>query len=135
MLPYFWTLWPCVSMHRVAGIRINAGLALGRAPESGMTVKSSSPPGLPAGIARPLIEAAQSVATIAPWEFMSDLELIGLRDEAGDELHVASVLGRLGTLFGIVIYRHDTGLRWIHSVVASRSAPAPLSGLEEMDCL
>ena len=100
-----------------------------------MTAKFSSPPGLPAGIAGPLIEAAQSVATIAPWEFMSDLELIGLRDEAGDELHVASVLGTLGTLFAIVIYRHDTGLRWIRSVAASRSAPARHSGLEDMDCL
>src|SRR5947207_6171082 len=86
-------------------------------------------------MARPLVQAAQSIAAIKPWEFMSDLELLGLRDESSAELHVASILGMLGTLFAVVIYRHDAGLRWIHELATTRAAPDHYEGLENNDCL
>jgi hypothetical protein len=97
--------------------------------------KAYLPAGLPAEIGRPLIEAAQSVEAVAPWEFMSDLEVIGLREESTGELHLASILGGMGTLFAVVIYRHDAGLRWIHNVLMDRTAPDPSAGLEDMDFL
>jgi hypothetical protein len=77
----------------------------------------------------------ERVAEVAPWEFMSDLELIGVRDEGTGQLYIASVLGTLGTLFAIVIYRNDAGLRWIHEVATKREEPDLRTGLEEMDCL
>jgi hypothetical protein len=46
-------------------------------------------------LARPLVAAAQAVAQIAPWEFMADSELIGVRDERNGELRVGSILGSL----------------------------------------
>jgi hypothetical protein len=47
------------------------------------------PPALPTpDVTRALLGAAESVRLLAPWEFMSDLEIIGLRDDATDELHL-----------------------------------------------
>jgi hypothetical protein len=66
---------------------------------------------------------------------MSDLEIIGMRDDATGELYIASILGTLGTMFAVVIYRNDAGLRWIHEMVSSRTQPDPQSLLEGMDCL
>src|SRR5436190_1548345 len=92
------------------------------------------PPSLRPEISQPLLAACDLIASIAPWEFMSDLEIIGMRDEATGELYVASILGTLGTMFAVVIYRHDAGHRWIRNIIASREAPGPET-LEDMDCL
>jgi len=91
------------------------------------------PLSLPAEIGCPLLTAAQHVSKLAPWEFMSDLELLGLRDDATGELYVASILGTLGTMFAVVGYRNENGLRSIQNIVASREMGP--QALEEMDCL
>lgn len=44
-------------------------------------------------IARPLLAAAERIDCLEPWTFTSDLELIGMREEATGKLHVASILG------------------------------------------
>ena len=100
-----------------------------------MFAKPTVPAPLPSEIARPLLSAAERVAAFKPWEFMSDLELIGLHDDRTSELHVALVLGNLGTMFAVVIYRHDAGLRWIHEVATTRAAPDRYAGLENNDYL
>lgn len=92
-------------------------------------------PALSPEVSRPLLAAAERIATVAPWEFMSDLELIGMRDEAAGNLYVASILGTLGTMFAVVIYRNDAGLRWIHNLATTRTVPDASEGLEDMDCL
>ena len=58
------------------------------------------PPFLSHDVARSLLAAAERIAVAAPWEFMSDLEIIGLRDDATGELYIASILGTLGTNSG-----------------------------------
>jgi hypothetical protein len=98
-------------------------------------VKPKPPPALPKDVVQRLLEAAARVGAYKPWEFMSDLELIGLREEATGELHVASVLGTLGTMFAVVIYRHDTGLRWIKNIAVTRAIPDSDEGLENLDHL
>jgi hypothetical protein len=65
---------------------------------------------------------------------MSDLELIGMRDDARN-LYVASVLGCLGTLFAVVIYRNAAGLRGIHEIATTREPADAQQMFESMDYL
>ena len=92
-------------------------------------------PDLSTEIYRPLLEAAERVARIAPWEFMSDLEVIGMRDDSTGELYAACILGALGTMFAVVIYRNDAGRRLLHHMLTERAVPASSDWFEEMDCL
>ncbi len=87
-----------------------------------MSSKSKLPPGLPAEVARPLLAVAERIRPLAPWKRMLDSHLIGLRDDASGELQIASVLGTLGTMFAIIIYRHEGGLRWIHQMATAGEA-------------
>jgi hypothetical protein len=67
---------------------------------------------------------------------MSDLHLIGLRDETSGELQVASILGALKQVFAVLIYRNEVGLRWIHKMsTIGRATPDHDEGLETMDYL
>ncbi len=93
------------------------------------------PAALSPEVAGPLLAAAAPIARIAPWEFMSDLELLGMRDEPAGNLYVASILGTLGTMFAVVIYRNDAGLRWVHDLATRRAPPDRLTRMEDLDCL
>jgi hypothetical protein len=98
--------------------------------------KSILPAGLPAEIGRPLLGLAQRVAFLEPWESMSDLHLIGLRDEATGELQVASILGRLREVFAVLVYRREAGLRWIYNVSTTGETSSDHDlDLEAMDYL
>jgi len=88
-----------------------------------MPKKCILPRGLAAEIGRPLVNLAQRVAWLEPWESMSDLHLIGLRDEATSELQVASILGSLRQVFAVLIYRCDAGLRWIYHLATTGGGP------------
>lgn len=66
---------------------------------------------------------------------MSDLELVGMRDDATGKLHIASVLGTLGTVFAVVIYRNDPGLRCVYEIVSTRSQPESRDMFEGLDYL
>ena len=48
---------------------------------------------------------------------------------------MASILGTLGTMFAVICYRNDTGLRWIHRAVSTRTPIEGPKGMEEMDFL
>lgn len=100
-----------------------------------MCAKAVMPPGLPAEVARPLVQAAERVADLKPWEFMSDLHLIGVRDETTGELLVASVLGALREVFAVVFYRGEVGKRWILKMATEPIDSDPEGILEAMDFL
>ncbi len=100
-----------------------------------MRKKSYLPPGLPPELARPLVAATQRVAELKPWEFMADLHLIGVRDEVTGELHVASVLGALREVFGVIFYRGAVGLRYIHKMALEPVGPDPEVVIEALDYL
>ncbi len=95
----------------------------------------SWPAGLSPQIATPLVQAAGRVAALKPWEYMSDLYLIGLRDDNTRELQVASVLGTLREVFAVVIYRNAAGLRWIHAMATEHGPCDPDAQLEALDFL
>ncbi len=98
-----------------------------------MSKTSQSPPGLPADIARPLAAACARVAELKPWEFMSDLHAVGVRDGPTGALHVASVLGTLRQVFGIIFYRGPLGLAYIHKMVTEPGTPDPEVVIEALD--
>ena len=93
------------------------------------------PPSLKSEIAQPLTAVAERICQAAPWKYMSDLELIGMRDDASGNLFVASILGTLGTMFAVVVYRNGPGLRSIHELATTRRALDNDLALETMDCL
>jgi hypothetical protein len=82
-----------------------------------------------------MLAVAERIFEIAPWEFMSDLELLGLRDDTSGKLHAGSILGTLGTMFAVMLYRNDAGLRSIHDLVSSRVVPESDDSLEGLDYL
>jgi len=58
---------------------------------------------------RGLFEAAFRIKEMAPWKWMVETEMFGIRD--GDEPCYVSVMGYLGEHLGISVYRGDGALR------------------------
>ena len=97
-------------------------------------LNSASP--VPVAVTRQLVAAAEKFFRLAPWRFMSDLHLVGLRDEVTGELRVASVMGALGEVFGVGCYRGAAGLGWLHAMATSDEASTDSTAfLEGLDCL
>jgi len=86
-------------------------------------------------VAIELVTAADRIGKLKPWTFMSDHEVIGVRDGARGELRIASVIGELREVLGVVFYRGPEGLRYIHTLLTEEEAPEPARVLEGMDCL
>jgi len=82
----------------------------------------------------PLLEVADRIAQLKPWEFFSDVDLIGVRDETNGDLRVACILGGLKEVFGVLIHRHDAGRRYLYDTV-NHTALAFEEGLEDIDYL
>jgi hypothetical protein len=87
------------------------------------------PAALRTDLARPLVAAAQALAQIAPWEFMADSEVIGVRDERNGELRVGSILGSLKEVFAVIMSRGAAGIGWIHRTVTKRARLIPSRSL------
>jgi hypothetical protein len=56
---------------------------------------------------------------------MHDSELIGLRHPATGEDLLCSILGRLRTVFALLVFRRDTGRRWILETILNTDEPDP----------
>ncbi len=82
-----------------------------------------------------LLAATTEFAAATPWELMADCDLVGLTDHQTKEIRLASVLGNGGEVFGVVFYRHATGLRWILNAVDSLEECQSMEIMEGMDCL
>jgi hypothetical protein len=80
-------------------------------------MKAPLPPSLPVGVARELVAATDEVWRLRPWKFMSDMHVVGVRDDVTRELRIATVLGAMREVFAVILYRHPAGLGWIHSMV------------------
>lgn len=85
-----------------------------------------------------LVAAAAAFGTLAPWTWMHDSELVGLRDPATGDKLLCSILGRLRTVFALLVFRRVTGHRWILNTIMedddSDEPKDPDSGLEQ-DCV
>jgi hypothetical protein len=66
---------------------------------------------------------------------MSDLDLVGVRDERTNELRVATVLGALKRVFAVVLYRGAAGLGWLHDIATTDEESSFQCGIEAMECI
>lgn len=64
-----------------------------------------------------LIAAADDFNRLAPWEWMHDSHVVGLRHPVTKEVLLGSILGRLRTVFALLVYRRDTGHRWLMNTI------------------
>ena len=97
--------------------------------------KLAPPPPVTLESWRTLLSLTAGLATLAPWKFAYDRDVVGLIDPLTGEKRIGSVLGNAGQVFAIVIYRR-AGLRWILSLLDD--VPDDLEDLNQadgMDCL
>jgi len=83
---------------------------------------------------RALHHLAGELEKLAPWEFASDTEWVGLVDPDDREYRLANILGNAREVFAAVIYRR-TGIGWLLKVLDDDFAPDDLNTVEGMDCL
>lgn len=77
-----------------------------------------------------MLAAADDFHRLAPWEWMHDSHIVGLRYPVTKEVLLASILGRLRTVFALLVYRRDAGHRWLLNTILNDGEPA---GLERED--
>ncbi len=77
-----------------------------------------------------LLVAADGFHRLAPWDWMHDSHIIGLRHPVTKELLLGSILGRLREVFALLIYRRDTGHRWLINTILNEGDS---DGLENED--
>lgn len=77
-----------------------------------------------------LLALATDFHRLAPWEWMHDSHVIGLRHPVTGDVLLGSILGRLRQVFGLLVYRHDTGRRWVLNTILNDGDPG---GLEDDD--
>lgn len=104
-------------------------------------VHRTQPPPIPAvspETRRQLLAAAAAFGGLAPWTWMRDAELVGLRHPTTGEPLLCSVLGRLKQVFALLVYRRDTGRRWILNTILRDGDAGGLEDGEsafEQDCV
>src|SRR6059036_4008619 len=64
-----------------------------------------------------LLAAADDFNRLAPWEWMHDSCIVGLRHPGTQESLLGSILGRLRTVFALLVYRRDAGHRWLLNTI------------------
>lgn len=77
-----------------------------------------------------LLAAADDFNRLAPWDWMHDSHIVGLRHPVTKEALLGSVLGRLRTVFALLVYRHDAGHRWLMNTILNAGHSG---GLEDED--
>ena len=93
------------------------------------------PPVLPATW-QALLTAADMFNSLAPWTWMHDTELLGLRNPVTGEELLCSILGRLRQVFALLIFRRETGRRWIlNTILEADALPNDPDGGLEQDCV
>lgn len=89
-----------------------------------------SVPTVPDATWKALLAAADEFNHLAPWEWMHDSDVVGMRHPATKEVLLSSVLGRLKTMFALLVYRNDAGRRWLLNTILNDGDPG---GLEDED--
>lgn len=75
-----------------------------------------------------LLAAADEFNRLAPWKWMHDSHVIGLRHPVTNEILLGSILGRLRSVFALLVYRHDAGRRWLLNTILNDGDPGGLEG-------
>ena len=69
-------------------------------------------PELPLSIFRELCDLASEYHQLAPWNYLSDSDMLAIEDPGTQKLRLVSVLGNRGEVFGLLVHRGERGLRW-----------------------
>ena len=82
-----------------------------------------------------MLAASEDFNCLAPWGWMHDSHIVGLRHPVTKEALLGSVLGRLRTMFALLVYRRAAGHRWlINTILSEGDSSGPDSedrGLEQ----
>lgn len=100
-------------------------------------VLKQHPPDLPPEYAEPLTQQAYEIWQVAPWDWLSDHQILSLTLDQWDigTLYV-SVLGMLGEEYGILMYRSlDSLKRFRQEALADTSLEQLEQAFLEQDCL
>ena len=75
-----------------------------------------------------LLAAADEFNRLAPWVWMHDSHIVGLRHPVTKEVLLASILGRMRTMFALLVYRGDAGHRWLLNTIMNDGDSGGLEG-------
>ena len=67
---------------------------------------------------RDLYRAADTFKELAPWDWMLDSDLVGVRNPETGEIGYCCIMGNLGEHFALGLYRGDEGLRGLTRIAA-----------------
>lgn len=79
---------------------------------------------------RRLLAAADAFQQLAPWEWMHDAHVVGLRHPTTREVLLGSILGRLRSLFALTVYRGRAGHRWLLNTILDAGCEEDAEALE-----
>jgi hypothetical protein len=91
------------------------------------TAKRTSQPVIPEVSAetwKALLAAADEFHRLAPWEWMHDAHVVGLRHPVTREILLGSVLGQLRSVFALLVYRGAAGHRWLINTILNQGSPS-----------
>ena len=103
-----------------SGIGTGRTLRFNRAmPKSSSSRRTGQPviPLVSAATWQALLAAADDFNRLAPWEWMHDSHVIGLRHPVTREVLLGSILGRLRQMFALLVYRREAGRRWLLNTI------------------
>ncbi len=84
---------------------------------------------------RALFHAAITFRDLAPWRWMVDADLFGVRNREDGVIGYCCVLGNLGQQFGLVVYLGDDGLRSYLRLRSGEFWPPAAEALLAQHCL
>src|ERR1044071_8695415 len=101
-------------------------------PNRPATRRASQPtvPQVSPALWKALTAAADEFSRLAPWEWMGDSQVIGLRHPVSKEVLLGSILGRLRSMFALLLYRNAAGQRWLLNTILN---DGDSGGLERED--
>jgi hypothetical protein len=75
-----------------------------------------------------LLPAADEFKHLAPWRWMHDSQIIGLRYPATKEVFLSAILGRMRAVFALLLYRNAAGHRWLLNTILNEGDPGGFEG-------
>lgn len=84
---------------------------------------------------RRLYEAVHQFKAVAPWQWMMDADLFGVRDPQTGQIGYCCILGNLGEMLGLCVYRGSAGLDVYHQTQAGQIGPGMIEAIFIQDCL
>ena len=100
-----------------------------------MPSKLAPPPPVAPETMLALLAVTVEFAAFEPWQDMTGSDVVGLADPANGEIRLACILGNAGEVFGVAIYRRQTGVRWIVNALNGEAGSLNLDNAALMDAL